>query len=44
MFPKSFLNLKTSNDDSNPDEAIEMEEKGCSGFVKHAMDDNFLLV
>ena len=38
MFLKCFLNLKTSNDNNNPDQAIVMQEKGRSSFVKYAMD------
>ena len=33
-----FLNLKTSNDNNNPDSAIVMQENGCSGIVKHIRD------
>ena len=29
--------FKTSNDNSNPDEATLIQEIGCSGFVKHVM-------
>ena len=36
MFRSFFLILKTSN--NNPDLATVMQEKGCSGFVKPAMD------
>ena len=38
MFLEHFFNLKTSNDNNNPDKAIVMQTKGCSGFVRHVMD------
>ena len=46
MCIKCFLNLKTSSDNSNPDLAIVMQNKGCSGFAKHVVDAHsiFLLV
>ena len=43
---RCFSNLKTSNNCSIPDQAIVMQDKECSGFVRHIMDvhSNFLLV
>ena len=46
MFLKSFLNLKTVNDNNDQGKAIVMQENECSGSVTHAMDahSTFLLV
>ena len=41
---KSALNLKTSNDNNNPEYAIMMQEKGCSGIVRHVMDVHSILL
>ena len=38
MFLKFLLNLKTLDDNNNPDLAIVMQEIRCSGFGKHVMD------
>ena len=35
---KCFLTLKTSDDNDNSDQAIGMQEKGCSDFVRHVID------
>ena len=37
MFLKFSLNLKASNENNIPDYATVMQEKGCSGFVRHAV-------
>ena len=39
-----FLNLKTFNDNNNPDGAIVMQEKGFSGVVRHAMGVHSILL
>ena len=35
MFLRCFLNLKTSSDNSIPDQATVKQEKGCSGFERY---------
>ena len=46
VFVKCFLNLETSNDNSNPRLGNCNARKGCPGFLRHVMaiDSIFLLV
>ena len=39
-----FFCLNTCNDNSNPDQVIVLQEKGCPGFVRHVMDVHFIFL